>query len=390
MRFASTRSICPASTRTGGESRVELDDDPVGVRARPRRAPGRRARPPTTARDAARRAPASSRETSRRFATTRSSRAASPRIGCDERGAVALVELDLVARERVRARDDGGQRRAQIVRDRAQQRGLDGVAAAQRLRLERFAPRAAARSTATREQRRERREESLRDRRDRAHRARRRAAWRRRAQADLDGDRVLPGAGLASPSSMRAARTPSAPAARSRELVELGGEVGAAQQVAGRLGQDVASRRRCSASSCATRARAASALTTTAVTRYTASTAQFAPSRELERVRRRQEEPVEGEHARDRDDRGEHRSPSARRREHGEHVEDAEAEHRQCGRSAATASETSVTDPAPTSSPTASSVRCSRRRRMRTTVEDAARRRASARPSRSGRSSAAR
>ena len=48
---------------------------------------------------------------------------------------------------------------------------------------------------------------------------------------------------------------------------------------------------------------------------------------QVERVVRRQEEPVEDEHARDRDDRGERRPPEDRDRQHREHVERAEAEH---------------------------------------------------------------
>ena len=50
--------------------------------------------------------------------------------------------------------------------------------------------------------------------------------------------------------------------------------------------------------------------------------------RQRERVHRRQVEPVEGEHARDRDDEREAEPVDDGDRQHGEHVEDAEAQHR--------------------------------------------------------------
>ncbi len=57
------------------------------------------------------------------------------------------------------------------------------------------------------------------------------------------------------------------------------------------------------------------------------STSQFSLVVEMERVRRWQEEPVEGQHARDRDRQGERKAPHDRGEQDGKDVQRPEAEH---------------------------------------------------------------
>ena len=116
-RLTSTRSICAASTRTGGGSRAARRRSRVAVgRSRPAR--GRRARRPARARACGVAAPASSRERSSRFPTSRSRRRAWTRIDASSSCAVALGETSA---PRALARGpDRRDRRAQVVADRAQ------------------------------------------------------------------------------------------------------------------------------------------------------------------------------------------------------------------------------------------------------------------------------
>ena len=78
----------------------------------------------------------------------------------EQHAAVLVAEDERLAAQRADRGRDPGQRRAEVVRDGAQQRGLDEVAAAQRLGLERLLLQAAA-VERNREQRCERRQEAL-------------------------------------------------------------------------------------------------------------------------------------------------------------------------------------------------------------------------------------
>ena len=108
---------------------------------------------------AGRAAPASRRERSSRLPTRRSSRALSTRTVSSRPGSVGRVERERLAREAVDGDPDRGQRRAEIVADRAQHGRLDRVAPPQRLGVERLLPSALA-LRGDREQRGQRREEA--------------------------------------------------------------------------------------------------------------------------------------------------------------------------------------------------------------------------------------
>ena len=184
IRFTSTRSIwlgvdahrrrlAPASaTSTRLRRRAELVErlrDEVVDR------PDLRAR-------AAPRRPAS-RERSSRLPTRRSSRSASARIVASSSRAVGVVERrGRRCASALAEVEDRHQRRAQVVADRAQDRGLDRVAAAQRLGLERLArePLAVDRDA---EQRRERGQQAPPRRRAAAPRAARAGSCRRAGRA---------------------------------------------------------------------------------------------------------------------------------------------------------------------------------------------------------------
>ena len=302
--------------------------------------------------------------------------------GGDERGVVALFELDLVARQRVRARDDGGQRGAQVVRHRAQQRGLDDVAVSQRLRLERLGleGRAIGRDG---EQGRQRRQEPLRDRRIG------RVALIGEQRGDtpeprVDRNRELP---------VRGRRVAELDARRAHvqcdrgevgELVELCDEIGAAQQVARSLGENV--------SFAAPLFRILLAMTRARGERahddgrheVHGEHGPVGAVAQLERMRRRQEEPVEGEHARDRDDRREHRPPADGDRKHREHVQNAEAQHGHVRPEHLDRERDDRDRPCADEQPDGGLHEIEPASSHATTVEDAARRRASARPFRSG------
>ena len=83
-----------------------------------------------------RRRRSASRERSSRLPTSRFRRSASTRIVVDESSWSACVEPDLRIREARRRSDDRRQRRAEVVRDRMQERRLQRVAPPERLGLE--------------------------------------------------------------------------------------------------------------------------------------------------------------------------------------------------------------------------------------------------------------
>ena len=229
--------------------------------------------------------------------------------GGDERVVVAFLELDLVARERLRAGDDRGQRRAEIMRDRAQERRLDHVAAPERFRLERFRLERGP-ADGDGQQGGERGQESPHD--GGVRRGGRVDEQRRHpAQVDLD------------PRRRRAQRV----CGQVGELVQLGGELGAAQQVAGGLGEHGRLATPLLGvllpAACARRERADDDRSD----EVDGEREPICAVAQLQRVLRRQEEPVEREHARDRDRNGEAEAPCDRDRQHGEDVQHAEAEH---------------------------------------------------------------
>ena len=126
-----------ASTWTGGSSAAPSRRR--ARRRRARRAPVRRARPPSTARAAPPPRRAWSRERSRRFSTSRLSRACSARIVSSSSARSVVGQRELAALEPVERLLDRRERRAQVVRDGLDDRGLDRVAAPEGLGLERLA-----------------------------------------------------------------------------------------------------------------------------------------------------------------------------------------------------------------------------------------------------------
>ena len=132
-RFANTRSSCAASARTSGRSAVERDLHGHG-RGRRGRAPPRRT---SSIEHQSRRgsaSPACSRERSSSLSISRDSRSASSTTTAPSSS--PLGRLDRRRADRVAGGEDRRQRRAQVVRDGAQQRGLDHVRAPQGLRLD--------------------------------------------------------------------------------------------------------------------------------------------------------------------------------------------------------------------------------------------------------------
>ena len=317
-RLASTRSIWAASTRTGGGRPAASTATRSRLVARARRAPAPTSSSTVQSSGCGVAAPASSRDRSRRFADEP---VEPPRLDADrlhELRAVLGVQLDAGSRG-LGGGADRRQRRAQIVADRAEDCGLDrrrcGAAPRPRAPRRRAArgrprPRAARREpggTAAATVRSASRSSTV------------KAA--RRAGRPPSGSKALGGLG-------RAARAELDPCARDAEDVRrLGGD--AAELVA---------RARSPSSSAA---RPAPAAPPRAPAARPPPRAGARAGRELadddrgdevdgerdpvlgvaqrERVRRRQEEPVEGQHARDRDRRSRsafprRRRPAARRR----------------------------------------------------------------------------
>ena len=319
-RFASTRSICRASTRTAGGSVRQRHLDAPPLVAELRRAPARRGRRPARPRArAGPRRPAAGRGRAgcRR---ARSSRPASPRIvSTSSRSSSSSSSRSGRARALadVRIAISG---RTQIVADRAEQRRLDRVAPPQRLRLERLACETLPVDRDA-EQRRERRQEAppgggpaglgVARAESSRHACRRPAAGSCRGRSSSAGpSSIVASLGL---ERCAASGPRSARARRARRRAR------AARPAISASSADSSARRR---------ERAASSLTTTDVTTKTPSANQFRESAQRERVHRGQEEEVEREHARHRGrDRG-RQSREDGDRKHGEQVEDREAQDR--------------------------------------------------------------
>ena len=163
IRFTSTRSIWarrPDRRRVGQSSSDRAPRAAEPVERRPTRSS------PCHSSGCGAAAPASRRDRSSRLPTSRSSRPASARIVSRAR---AILGRAVRIREPRPPREDRRQRRAQVVRDGAEERGLERVAAAKRLRLE-GGRRAVGRGRRPdREQRRERRQEPVRGRPGRVH-----------------------------------------------------------------------------------------------------------------------------------------------------------------------------------------------------------------------------
>ena len=152
-RLAKARSSWAASARSGGRSASSASR--TGSPRAPSDSPRRleQPRPGRPARGAARRA--RSPAARRRAGSRPGARAAGPRSTTASLSSWRSSAVDARRAERGAGGDDRGQRRAQVVRDRAQQRGLQLVAAAQRLGLDRLglhagrAPRASSASSAS-------------------------------------------------------------------------------------------------------------------------------------------------------------------------------------------------------------------------------------------------
>ena len=244
----------------------------------------------------------------------------------EELAAVLVGEDERLAAQRADRRRDPGQRRAEVVRDGAEQRRLDEVAAAQRLGLERLLLEAAAVERHG-EQRGQRRQEPVPHAEVRV-RVGRHVERADTAALDLERDRRVRAAARRRPSSTSARSIPSTAAVCSPTQPSSASSGWPPSRWPAISASSDASRSRCSASAARRRDRAASSLTTSAVTVYTASANQFVESPQRERVRRRQEEEVEREHARDRDRQRPGDAPGDRDRQHREHVEHTEAERR--------------------------------------------------------------
>ena len=303
-----------ASTCTGGSlARARLTSTRVGP-AELRRAPGRRARPPSRARGAGSAAPAWSRERSRRFSTSRSSRACSTRIVSSSSARSASVERELAALRGRRAparSPSSGERRSW---ETAWSTAVLIVSLRRSASASNASRASRSRSRGDREQRGQRGQEPALDRRAGLLALRRverpdPAACRPRADA---GRLAVRRSLRRSPSSISDRETPSTSAARSairsssssrrvpRE--QLGWRCPPAAPPRARAARPRPPRRR---------ARAASWLTTTAVADVHGEREPVLAVRERERVQRRQEEPVEREHARDRDRQREARAPDS-------------------------------------------------------------------------------
>ena len=243
-------------------------------RASPPRAGSRR---PSTTRGAARRRPACRRDRSSSFSTSAVSRSASSTIARPSSSRSARESSPSTSA--VAGGEDRGQRGAQVVRDAAQQRGLELVAAAQRLRLDHLGLQPVALQRG-RQQRLQRRNdagfEALARARGHTGSDHERSdqlsvtAQREReplvgtsGRAELD-PRPFEPERLRQPRARRPRVSPRRRAPPSR--------------VRARSAERSASRRRCSASLARERASSATALATTAATRKIASATQFWPS----------------------------------------------------------------------------------------------------------------
>ncbi len=240
---------------------------------------------------------------------------------------VLVGQGQLAALEPVERLLDRGQRRAQIVRDGLDDGGLDRVATSERLGLERVAGQPLP-LAGDGQQRGEGRQEPPLDGEGRL------LALARVERPDLppvDGERMGRLArALTHPPAERDAHRRNAEYFRRPLLdaLELVVQPRAAQQ----LGGDVCEQRRLELALLGLGSLSAGAGSQAADhdCRHHVDEQRepVAPVRESERVDRRQEEEVEGEHARDGDDHCVGGAPEQRDREHGEHVEHAEAERR--------------------------------------------------------------
>ena len=222
---------------------------------------------------------------------------------------------------------DRGQRRAEVVRDGAQHRRLDRVAPPQRLRLERLAFELLP-VDRDREQRRERGEER------RATAASAVAGARRRERPDrapADRERACATApATGSPRRARSARVrrrarrPRARRCRPSSSVERPAAAAATRRPPRAAPPRAHAARRSVARAAGPRGELARHDGDDEV--HGEREPVLAVS-QVERVGRRQEEPVEGEHARDGDRERVREPPDDRDRQHGEDVERAEAEH---------------------------------------------------------------
>ncbi len=180
--------------------------------------------------------------------------------------AILVTQVKRRIAERADRRAHTRERRAQVVRHRAQQRRLDEVAAPQRLGLERLALEARA-VDRDREQRRERREEPLLRRDDRIGalgRVERPDA--RPAASSGSGDEPF-GGRFARTELDLADGTPSTLAARDAISSSSSSSRRPRSSSVASSASSAASRSRCSADAARLRARVASSLTTTAVPR---------------------------------------------------------------------------------------------------------------------------
>ena len=131
-RFANARSSCAASASISGRSGVDRELEPLGAGA---------GRLGGGAQDLLDRRPVAPRLGGPRLESGEVEELVDEQreplaLGADARGELAPVLLVERGRaERLAGREDRGQRRAQVVRHRAQHRGLDLVGAAQRARL---------------------------------------------------------------------------------------------------------------------------------------------------------------------------------------------------------------------------------------------------------------
>ena len=131
------RRTCAASTSTGGRSAGTSTDVPPSSWSSSSAAPTSSSTDQSSRCGSA--APASSRERSSRSRTIRSRRAVSILIVSTSAARSLVVELEGGVVEPAGGGRDRGQRRAQVVRDRAEHGRLDRVASPKRLRLERLA-----------------------------------------------------------------------------------------------------------------------------------------------------------------------------------------------------------------------------------------------------------
>ena len=222
---------------------------------------------------------------------------------------------------------DRGQRRAQVVRHRPQQRRLDRVASPQRLRLERLLLELLA-VERDREQRREPRQEPPRDPLVGRSRSRHRDRPERAARPRRAGRRPRRATGAARAERDPGVRDPEDAGSARRDPVELVGDDAAAEERRRHLGEQ---RRlalpllRLAARSTRTRRELARDDRDDEVED---EHEPVLPLTEMKRVGRLEEEPVEREHARDRDRECVCEPPADRDEQNREDVQRAEGEHR--------------------------------------------------------------